>query len=36
VEKITKTECFMDDETVLSVSRGCYEELNKAFIRYYN
>ena len=35
VEKITKTECFMDDGNVLSVSRGCYEELNKAFIRYY-
>lgn len=35
IEKITKTECFMDNEAVISVSRGCYEELNKAFIRYY-
>lgn len=36
VEKITKTECFMDNEEVLSISRGCYRELNNAFIRYYN
>lgn len=36
VEKITKTECLMDNGEKLSVSRGCYEDLNKAFIRYYS
>lgn len=36
VDKITRTECFLDDGTRTSVSRGCYESLNRAFLEFYS
>lgn len=35
VEKISRTECTLCDETVLPVSRNSYQTLNERFIRYY-
>lgn len=35
VEKITRTDCLLDQGDVLPVSRERYRELNKAFIAYY-
>lgn len=32
VERITRTECILCNEEILSVSRGCYQNLNKAFV----
>lgn len=36
VESITRTECILSGERRLSVSRGCYEGLNQAFIAFYH
>lgn len=36
VEKITRTECFLDDGNKVAVSRGAYEGLNRAFLMYYS
>lgn len=36
VDKITRTECFLENGTRLSVSRGCYESLNRAFLEFYS
>ena len=36
VDKITRTECFLENGTKLSVSRGCYESLNRAFLAFYS
>lgn len=33
VEKITRTECYLSDGSVVSVSRSCYQNLNQAFVR---
>ena len=35
VEKITRTDCVLDNGEVLPVARGVYKELNEAFIRLY-
>ena len=35
VQRITKTECFLDNEEILPVARNNYENLNQAFIEYY-
>lgn len=35
VEKISRAECTLCDETVLPVSRSAYHELNERFIQYY-
>ena len=35
VEKITRTDCVLDNGEVLPVARGVYKELNEAFIRFY-
>lgn len=35
VKKITRTEVFLKDGAVLPLSRGLYEDLNRAFIRYF-
>lgn len=35
VERITRTECYMTDGTIISVSRGCYHNLNQVFMKYY-
>lgn len=35
VEKITRTECFMSDGSIIPVSRGCYQNLNKSFVEWY-
>lgn len=35
VEKISRAECTLCDETVLPVSRSTYHELNERFIQYY-
>lgn len=35
VQKITKTECILDNEEILPVARGNYTELNQAFISHY-
>lgn len=35
VERITKKECELCDGSVLSISRGCYENLNNKFMKYY-
>lgn len=36
VERITRKECTLCDGSVVSVSRGCYEELNNKFVQYYD
>lgn len=36
VEKIMRTECFLDDGSQVAVSRGAYEGLNQAFLEYYS
>lgn len=36
VEKITRTECFLDEGSRISISRGCYEGLNRAFSQFYS
>lgn len=35
VERIGRQECTLDDGRSLPVSRGCYQNLNQSFIRYY-
>ena len=35
VERIGRQECTLDDGSSLPVSRGCYQNLNQSFIRYY-
>ncbi len=35
VEKITRTDCILTDNTVLPVSRSAYRQLNERFIQYY-
>ena len=35
VQKITKTECILDNEEVLPVARNNYDDLNRAFISFY-
>lgn len=35
IERITRTECVLADGTIVPVSRGCYPNLNQAFINYY-
>lgn len=35
VQKITKTECILDNQEGLPVARNNYEELNRAFISFY-
>lgn len=35
VQKITKTECILDNEEVLPVARNNYDNLNRAFINFY-
>lgn len=35
VQKITKTECILDNEDVLPVARNNYDNLNRAFINFY-
>lgn len=35
VERVTRTECLLEDGTRLPVSRGAWEKLNRAFIAYY-
>lgn len=35
VKKITRAEVFLKDGTALPLSRGLYEEINRAFIRYF-
>lgn len=35
VQKITKTECFLDNGEILPVARNNYENLNQAFISFY-
>lgn len=35
IERITRTECVLADGTIVPVSRGCYPNLNQAFIDYY-
>lgn len=35
VDRITRNECILSDGSKFSVSRGCYEGLNQAFISYY-
>lgn len=35
VQKITKTECILDNGVTLPVARNNYEELNRAFINFY-
>ena len=35
VEKITRTDCVLDNGEVLPVARGVYKELNEAFIQLY-
>lgn len=33
VEKITRTECYLTDGSMVSVSRGCYQNLNQVFMK---
>jgi len=35
VERITKTDCVLDNKELLPVARNRYRELNEAFIAYY-
>ena len=35
VERITRTDCLLDDGEKLPVARGVYKELNEAFIEYF-
>lgn len=35
VSKITRTDCFLDNEEIIPVARNNYEALNRAFIDYY-
>ena len=35
VEKITRTDCTLSDNTILPVSRSAYQLLNERFIQYY-
>ena len=35
VEKITRTDCLLDDGEVLPVARGVYKDLNEAFIEFF-
>nr|MCR4735023.1 LytTR family transcriptional regulator DNA-binding domain-containing protein [Treponema sp.] len=35
VSRITRSDCIIDNEEVLPLSRGIYKELNEAFISYY-
>lgn len=36
VERITRTQCLLDDGSLVAVSRGAYEGLNRAFLEYYS
>lgn len=35
VERMTRTECFLSDGSVVKISRGCGKDLNQAFKEYY-
>lgn len=35
VDRITRTECFLNDGTCVAVSRGCYQKLNQSFVEWF-